>query len=86
MIEFDPVTGGVVKGLPQNVEVSVTQRRADGEEVDSIQWVTLTWENTVPSYTIQIGEPNAYASYAEAEDRVQDCAGSGKGNLQQTFS
>ncbi len=71
LIEFDPVTGGVVKGLPQNVEVSVTQRRADGEEVDSIQWVTLTWENTVPSYTIQIGEPNAYASYAEAEDRVQ---------------
>ena len=71
LIEFDPSTGQVQNGLPQNIEVRVTQRSADGQWVDSTQWVTLTWENTVPSYTIQIDQPNIYAGYAEAEDRIQ---------------
>ena len=53
------------------MEVRVTQRRADGTDVDSVQWVTLTWENTVPSYTIRIDQPNAYADYAETEGRVR---------------
>ena len=71
LIEYDSISGQVLKGLPQDMKVCITQRREDGTTIDSTQWVTLTWENTVPSYTIQIDQPNAYASYVEAEDRVQ---------------
>ena len=71
LIEWDLTTGRVLNGLPQRLEARVTQRQADGTDVDSVQWVTLTWENTVPGYTIQIDAPNAYADYAKAEDRVR---------------
>lgn len=70
LIGYDGVTGGVVSGLPQKLEVRVTQRAADGTQTDSVQWITCTWENTVPAYRLQIDQPNLYAGYAEAEDRV----------------
>ena len=70
LIDYDGVTGEVSAGLPQKLEVRVTQRAADGTMTDSVQWITCTRENTVPVYRLQIDQPNLYAGYAEAEDRV----------------
>lgn len=60
----------MAEGLPRKLEVRVTQRAADGTQTDSTQWVTLTWENTVPAFKLQIDQPNLYAGYAETEGRV----------------
>ena len=69
-IALDGSGAQVAEGLPRKLEVRVTQRAADGTQTDSTQWVTLTWENTVPAFKLQIDQPNLYAGYAETEGRV----------------
>ena len=70
LIALDGSGAQVAEGLPRKLEVRVTQRAADGTQTDSTQWVTLTWENTVPAFKLQIDQPNLYAGYAETEGRV----------------
>ena len=70
LIALDGSGTQVVEGLPRKLEVRVTQRAADGTQTDSTLWVTLTWENTVPAFKLQIDQPNLYAGYAETEGRV----------------
>lgn len=70
LIALDGSGAQVAEGLPRKLEARVTQRAADGTQTDSTQWVTLTWENTVPAFKLQIDQPNLYAGYAETEGRV----------------
>ena len=57
LIALDGSGAQVAEGLPRKLEVRVTQRAADGTQTDSTQWVTLTWENTVPAFKLQIDQP-----------------------------